>query len=773
MPPATRYPKSIAVIGNYVPRRCGIATFTRDLCEALACEQTNGNSVIALAMDDVEAGYDYPERVKFEIRDSMPADYLRAAEFLNISRIDVAILQHEFGIFGGPAGAHILSLLENLRVPLLTTLHTVLSEPTPEQKAVICELGRLSDAMVVMSRKCSDMLKDSYQVPEDKIVIIPHGIPDVPFMDSCFHKDRFGVENRKVILTFGLLGPGKGIEHGIDAMPAIVKKHPDAVYVVLGATHPHVLRESGEKYRNELIQRARRLGVERNVMFYNQFVDLETLTQFISAADVYLTPYLERQQAVSGTLSYALGAGKAVVSTPYLHAEEMLADDRGILVPFADPGAIAGAIERLLSHDAVRNAMRKQAYQYCRGMVWKEVAKRYLEQAARSVVRQAATPRCAKLDAYSNDAEALPMIRLDHLRIMTDDTGIFQHAIHSVPDRREGYCVDDNARALIAAMQYLALHKDETAMPLVKTYLSFLLDAFDFEKKRFRDFMSYERKWRQESAADDAHGRAVWALGSAIRMAPENSLRELMCRLFIAAIEPTESFEHPRSCAFALLGIHGYMTVYGGDATVRTIRDTIAEKLFGRFRSHASEDWPWCDDDLTYANARLPHALLVTGHDVGDDDMQRTGLAALEWLLRVQGNGGGHVSVVGNNGWMQKGGDRANFSQQPLEAMALLQASADVFRITGNPVWLMNARACLDWFLGRNDLGEPVYDFVTGGCHDGIDPQGINENMGAESTLSWLISLLTMYELTGEKVLVTNRPKKEQANYVDTARQEA
>ena len=372
-----------------------------------------------------------------------------------------------------------------------------------------------------------------------------------------------------------------------------------------------------------------------------------------------------------------------------------------------------------------------------------------------------------------HDADALPTVRLDHLRIMTDDTGIFQHAIHSVPDRREGYCVDDNARALIAAMQYLNLRKDETAIPLVKTYLSFLLDAFDSEKNRFRDFMSYERRWRQECAADDAHGRAVWALGSAIRMAPDNSLRELMCRLFIAAVEPTESFEHPRSCAFALLGIHGYMAVYGGDATVRTIRDTLAEKLFGRFQSHASKDWPWCDDDLTYANARLPHALLVTGHDVGNDDMRRAGIEALEWLLRVQGNGGGHVSVVGNAGWMRKGGDRAHFSQQPIEAMALLQASADAFRITGNAVWLTNARACLDWFLGRNDLGVPVYDFATGGCHDGIDPQGINENMGAESTLSWLISLLTMYELMGEKVLVKERTEREQATHVDIARQEA
>lgn len=757
----SQYPKSIAVIGNYLPRRCGIATFTQDLCEALSGEQANGQSVIALAMDDTKAGYAYPERVKFEIRDDVPSDYLRAAEFLNINKIDVVILQHEFGIFGGQSGGHVFLLLENLRVPVLTTLHTVLSSPTPEQKSVICKLGKLSDFMVVMSQKSSEILGRVYGVPNEKITIIPHGIPDVPFVDSCFYKDQFGVENREVILTFGLLAPGKGIEYGIDAMATVVNDHPEAVYVVLGATHPHILRKNGEEYRQQLLQRVKRLGIERNVIFFNQFLDLQNLIRFISSADVYLTPYLERQQAVSGTLCYALGAGKAVVSTPYLHAEEMLADGRGVLVPFADSKAIAKAVTRLLARDTERNAIRKQAYQYCRGMVWKEVARSYLEQAMKSVSRQMEEPRFAKLDKKGQDIDSLPIVRLDYLRAMTDDTGILQHATYSVPNRGSGYCVDDNARALIAMAQCHNLHKDEDSMRLLKTYLAFLLDAFDPEQKRFRDLMSYDRRWEKELASDDAHGRAVWALGNAIRLTQDNSLREMMCCLFTAAIGATESFEHLRSCAFALLGIHHYLSVYMGDATVRTIRTILAQKLCEHLESNKSKDWPWFEDKLTYANARLPNALLITGHDLGNDDMRESGIRVLQWLLNMQGNGSGHISVIGNNGWMRKGDDRPHFSQQPIDVMGLLQACADAFRITGDDIWLTHVRSCLDWFLGRNDLGKPVYDFATGGCHDGIDPQGINENMGAESTLSWLISLLTTLEIMGEKILMKDRIEEE------------
>ncbi len=749
--------KTIAVIGNYLPRLCGIATFTSDLCEVLAGQLSSQQNVIVLAMDDTNDGYDYPERVKFEIRDKIPADYLRAAEFLNLNKSDAVILQHEFGIFGGSYGTHIFQLLQNLRIPVLTTLHTVLCNPLPEQKAVISELARLSDKLIVMSQKCHETLKTIYHVADDKIVIIPHGIPDVPFMDTSFYKDQFGVENRKVILTFGLLSPSKGIKYAIDAMSEVVLVHPDAVYVVLGATHPHVVRANGEMYRYELMQRVRERGLDDHVLFFNQFVDLPTLIQFLTAADIYLTPYLDQQQAVSGTLSQAMGAGKAIVSTPYAYAEEMLNDERGILVPFADSGALGQVLVELLNDDLARNRMRKKAYQYCRTMIWPQVAESYLEVISDCLKHRLKTPKFTDLKNSSYGFDALPIVQPDHLRMLTDNTGIFQHAFYSVPDRSNGYCVDDNARALLATNLYYNLRKDDQVLYLYRTYLSFLLSAFDNERLVFDDFLSYDRKWLQTNSSEEAHSRAIWALGCCIETAPDNALMELMCRLFTSAIDIAEKFQHPRAWAFTLLGIHCYLNIYSGDAMVRALRASLSQKLMQRFLNNSNNEWRWCDEVLTYGNARLPHALLLTGHDLEQCEMRTLGLTTLEWLFELQLNGKGYLSIIGNDGWLKKNGGRALFSQQPLEVMGLIQACSDAFRVTRNGIWLKRARTCLDWFLGRNDLGLPLYDYGTGGCHDGIDPQGINENMGAESTLSWLISLLTVYEMQGEEVLLGKR----------------
>jgi len=419
-----RYPKSIAVIGNHLPRKCGIATFTTDLCNALATELPNPENVIALAMDDVPGGYPYPDRVGFEIRDNMPADYLRAAEYLHVKEIEVAILQHEYGIYGGQCGANIFQLLENLRIPILTTLHTVLPDPGADEKAILLKLGRISDRLIVMSQAARGILMEAYQIPEDKITFIPHGIPDVPFVDSCFYKDLFGLETRKVILTFGLLSPDKGLETMIDAMVHVAERHPDAIYVILGATHPHVLRATGEKYRHELQQKVHLLGLENHVLFHNQFLDLQSLLRFISTADIYVTPYPSKDQIASGTLSYAMGAGKAVVSTPYLYAEEQLADGRGIIVPFDGPGEMGKAVADLLSSDSLRNSIRMQAYQYCRPMVWKEVARNYLSLAQQCIDRQEQKPKAYYGEVKTPKLDTLPKIKLDHLRVRTDDTGI-------------------------------------------------------------------------------------------------------------------------------------------------------------------------------------------------------------------------------------------------------------------------------------------------------------------------------------------------------------
>ncbi len=755
-----QHPHSIAVIGNYLPRKCGIATFTHDLCEALSLEIPASKRIAAIAMNDIDEGYDYPERVKFVVRDNMQSDYLRAAEFLNINQVEAVILQHEYGIFGGKCGAHIFHLLQNLRMPIIATLHTVLSDPGPEEKSVIAELGRLCEYLIVMTGRGKEFLKEIYGIAEQKIEIIPHGIPDVPFVDSCFYKDQFGVENRKVILTFGLLGPDKGVEYMIAAMPEIIKEHPDAVYVILGATHPHIVRAMGEKYRHELQQLVQRKGLARHVIFHNRFVDLQMLVQFITAADIYVTPYLKKEQIVSGTLSYALGAGKAVVSTPYWHAQELLQEERGIIVPEKDSAALAQAVISLLSNDARRNSMRKKAYQYTRPMVWKEVARSYLQLVHKSIERHIQKPRAYRIKIKHQQLDSLPAINLNHLGVLTDDTGILQHAFFSIPNPQHGYTLDDNARALIAASRHYRLRKDQQMVVLMKRYLAFMINAFDGQKGCFRNVMSYDRRWCEAVGSEDAHGRALWALGVAIKAVSDRSLRDMMCRLFIDSIGQTRNFKYPRAWAFTLIGIHHYLKVFGGDATVRKVREQLAEKLYRVFQQNAGDDWPWFEDILTYDNARLPQALVLTGADIKDEKMVGMSLDVLDWLLQLQTDKAGHLSVIGNDGWMTRNGKRARFAQQPVEVMALTEACTDAYRITKERRWLKEARRCFEWFIGKNDLNIPVYNYENGGCHDGLESNGVNENMGAESTLSWLISLLTMHEVLGEQALIQEQSHK-------------
>lgn len=756
--------KTLAVIGNYLPRHCGIATFTTDLCDALSLEASNSN-IVALAMDDIPEGYPYPSRVQFQIRDQVQTDYIRAAEFLNARNADGAIIQHEYGIFGGKHGSYLFHLLENLRIPFITTLHTVLSDPLPEQKTIIQKLSRLSEKLVVMAEKAVGILQKSYGIPESKIALIPHGIHDVPFVDPSFYKDHFNAENRKVILTFGLLSPGKGIEYMIDAMPAIVEKHPDAVYLILGKTHPHLIKESGEEYRHFLMKKADENGVSENIIFYNQFFNLPELTQFLISSDIYVTPYLSREQITSGTLSYALGMGKAVVSTPYWHAEELLADDRGILVPFKDPGALSKAIIELLDDEARRNRMRKQAYQYCRPMIWKEVARQYLDllqdekfQKSVSVFSEPTTngESCINLDH-------LPEIKLDHFYYLTDDTGILQHAYYSVPDRNYGYCTDDNARALIMAAMHKRLRKDSSLDLYIDRFLSFIHYAYNPANQRFRNFMDYDRRWLEETGSEDSHARALWSLGFSLEALQNTRYKNMIMPAFQNAIKPLLHFSSPRAWAITLMGIHHYLNVFTGDATIRKIRKTLSEKLLNLFKSsregladdESSRDlWLWPEAQATYGNAHLPNALILTGDDTSNKEMKETGLKILDWLIEKQTNRNGYLSIIGNKGWMSKD-SRAFYDQQPVEAMALISTCKNAYVITQDRKWRKRMIQSFEWFTGKNDINLPLYDFKSGGCYDGLQPGKLNQNMGAESTLSWLISLLTMYEIFSEEKLIS------------------
>ncbi len=742
-------PKSLAVIGNYLPRRCGIATFTTDLCDALAGCIGSRADLLAMAMNDIPAGYRYPKRVRFEVRENVQSDYLMAADFLNISQVDAVILQHEYGIFGGAAGAYVLPLIGALRMPVITTLHTVLDEPSKEQYTVMKELARLSERLVVLNPRGMKMLTDIYGVPAGKIAHIPHGIPDLPFVTSNEYKELLKIEGRKVILTFGLLGPGKGIEEVLKAMPAVVKKHPDALYIILGATHPHVRRESGEEYRQGLQRLAGELGVQENVMFHNRFVTLEELCNYICATDVYAIPYPTVDRVVSGSLAYAMAAGKAIVSTPYWYAQDMLAEGRGCLVPFCDPGALADNISYLLDNEEQRHDLEKKVYKFSRKMIWKEVAKNYLEVAEQVIAERAEQPRPLFIfsERVKGSAE-LPDTDLQHLRNMTDDTGMLQHAIFATPDRSHGYCVDDNARALIATLLYWKLRKDNSMIPLMHTYLSFIADSFNRELKCFRNFMSYDRRWLEDAGSIDSQARAIWALGVAVSKGPNDSIRSVAARLFSEALPGVRDFTSPRALAFTIVGLHAYLERFGGDADVRRLRAALAYRLYKQFEQNAAEDWPWCEDNITYANGRLPQALLLSGQWIPEPKMVAFGLRSLEWLLHIQTASDGHLSIIGNKGWYVRGGQQpARFDQQPIEVMGLVDACVEAYRITREKKWIEAARRCLEWFLGKNDLQIPLYDFKTGGCCDGLTPKGPNRHQGAESTLAWLISLLTVHHL--------------------------
>lgn len=737
--------KRIAFIGNYLPRQCGIATFTTDLCEAIAGEYCD-TTCMALPVNDVEEGYDYPARVRFELAEKDIESYRRAADFLNISNVDIVSLQHEYGIFGGKAGGYILALLRELRMPVVTTLHTVLQEPQPDQRRVLKEIADLSDRVVVMSERGEEFLREIYGVAPEKIDLIPHGIPDVPFVDPSFYKDQFGVEGKTVLLSFGLLSPNKGIENVIRALPAVLEKHPNVVYFVLGATHPHVLRRDGESYRLSLQRLAQEQGVEGQVIFYNRFVTAEELNEFIGAADIYITPYLDVKQITSGTLAYTLGAGKAVVSTPYWYAEEMLSEERGALVPFRDPVALAGEINDLLDNESRRHAMRKKAYLAGRDMVWPEVAHRYMEsfERARAGARYGASASYAVKPLDRRPLE-LPPLKLDHLRRMTDDTGLLQHALFSVPNYHEGYSIDDNARGLIVSIQLEELGNAES-FDLASRYLAFIAYALNTETGRFRNFMDYGRNWLESTGSEDSHGRTLWALGTVLGRSHAPALQNVAGWLFEQALPVVIETTSPRTWAFAIIGIHEYLRRFEGDSRASQVRDELAGRLLAYYKRTRSDDWRWYEDVLAYGNAVLPQAMIMCGQWLPNGEMMDVGLESLEWLAGLQRStpDGGHFVPIGSNGFYSRGGERARFDQQPIEARGMLSACLEAYRSTGDVRWQSEVRRAFEWFLGRNDLNLSLYDPDTGGCYDGLHPDRPNKNQGAESTLAFLQALLEL-----------------------------
>jgi glycosyltransferase involved in cell wall biosynthesis len=672
--------------------------------------------------------------------------YRRTADFLNLTNVDMLCVQHEFGIYGGPAGSHLLALLNDVKMPVVTTLHTVLSEPNSGQRLVMDALSERSDRIIVMAQKGVDILEETYKIPLSKIDLIPHGIPDSPFCDSSDYKKAFGVEGRHVLLTFGLLSPGKGIEYVIEALPDIVKRHPNVVYLILGATHPQLVAREGEAYRLSLERLAEDRGVKDHVIFYNRFVSLDDLQEFIGATDIYITPYLNEAQITSGTLASVFGAGKAVVSTPYWHAKELLSDGRGLLVPFRDSGAIATAVCTYLDNPKLLNTTRQGAYALGRDTIWPVTAARYMDSFRHAFADRRALPRAAFGEwTLASRPYELPPLRMDHIVNMTDNTGIFQHAIYTVPNYHEGYCTDDNARAyILAVLRNDSLHAHPEIARLSTIYLGFLAAAFNHGNGRFRNFMSHSRQWLETKGSEDSHGRALWALGVGVRHSQNNGHQKLSTLFFKKGLATAAVSTSPRAWAFTILGLNDYLHLWPNDTEAKDLVIELTERLIRLWKNFATDDWPWFEPSATYENARLCQALIVGGQWLPQSESLAIGLKSLEWLAKVQTAQGGHFSPIACHGFYERNSTKANFDQQPVEAQGMVSACLEAFRATQNPKWTQEAKRAFEWFLGRNELGLSLYDPSTGGCNDGLQINRLNENQGAESSLAFHLSLVEM-----------------------------
>lgn len=737
--------RRIALIGTALPRRCGIATFTTDLHAAIQAADP-GLATDIVAVTDNGQKYDYPDIVQVEIRDGIVDDYIHAAETLNGGGFDLVCIQHEFGIFGGEAGTHLLWLLKRLRIPVVVTLHTVLADPSPAQKQVMSAVIEASARVVVMAEMARQLLRSVYGAPAEKIAVIPHGIHRSAYQEPAEFKRKLGFAGRSVILTFGLLSPNKGLETVIDALPAILERKPDTAYVILGATHPHLLRSQGEEYREQLVDRARRLGVEHAVFFANRFVDRATLLDHVAMSDVYVTPYLNVAQMTSGTLAQSFGLGRAVVSTPYWHARELLAGGRGVLVPFNDPAAMGQAIGDLLTDDNAREAMCRRAYEYGRDMVWDRVAGRYLEMFG-EIVRHW-VPRPAPQSPRPRRLRDLPEFNLTYLEQMSDDTGLYQHAVGCIPDRSHGYCVDDNARALLLAC-HLSRHAGRPLPDLmVSRYAAFIQHAWNPDTRHFRNFMGFGRQWLEPQGSQDSHGRTLWALGECARSNPHPGRRQWARGLFRTALPTTETFKATRAQVFTLLGLDAFCAVEPGDTLAADLRDRMATDLLTLFTRNATPDWCWFEDGLSYDNPRLCEALILAGSTTGSSGMIDAGLRSLRWLAGMQTSPEGMFRPVGSESFGDKRRRPRIFDQQPLEAAAMVAACTAAHAVDEDAFWLEEAARAFAWFEGGNDQNQPMVD-EDGACRDGLRPDGLNQNRGGESVLSYLLALVDMRRLSG------------------------
>lgn len=728
----------IAFIGTYPPRECGIGTFTNNKFMAMVNDGNHEGMVIAVS--DHENSYDYPDEVVFTIRQNQQTDYIEAAKFINRSGADICILEHEFGIFGGQSGIYILPLLHRLEIPFMAVFHTVLKTPSYNEKAILTEISKMAARTVVMTNKALEFLTEIYSVPKEKIKIISHGVPDLQF-DQNISKKEFKLENKKVLLTFGLIGRNKGIETVIRALPAVVAKHPEVIYIVLGKTHPAVLRHSGEEYRIYLLQLVKRLQLEKHVLFMNEFVSQKKLFKYLSATDIYITPYLNEAQITSGTLSYAVGAGCAVVSTPYWHAAEILANGRGRLFDFNEHGQLSDILLDLLDHEEVMDELRANALAHGFEITWPKIGKKYLS-LGKVILHQQAWQSPKKEPAL--DPLILPPFSLEHVKRMTDDTGIIQHAKFGIPNLKEGYCLDDNARALLMVSMAYKQKKHPLTMDLMPVYLSYI-HYMQHENGTFRNFLSFSRNFLDEVGSEDSFGRAIWALGYLLGNAPNDAYFQSAKEIFFKAVPNFKALQSIRGIANTIIGVSYYLQSNPSDMGMAEQLKELAGRLIEHYNSHNVPEWKWFEPTLTYDNAVLPLSMLHAGGVLKDDAILKVGMESMKFLSCLTLKSG-CLSVIGNEQWYTKNGPQSLFAQQPIDAMGMVLMFQKAFHLTGDRSNLDNLYASFMWFLGENDLRMSLYDYETKGCCDGLESYGVNRNQGAESTLAYLVSHLTLLQ---------------------------
>jgi len=731
---------NIAFIGNYLPRTCGIATFTRDLLVSVRKNLNSDSTVFAIAMDEEGKTYNYADEVLYSVGQNKLKDYIEAANIINTSNAQVVSIQHEFGIYGGWDGIYLLSMLSRINIPIVTTLHTVLLSPSPNQKKIITEIAQRSFKTVVMSRDSAQTLNRVYGVPEEKIEIIFHGTPDFISVDTSHFKKRFKLEGRKMILTFGLLSPSKGIETVIRALPPLTKDFPDITYVILGITHPNVLKEQGEKYREGLVRLVERLRLRPHVIFDDRFVKLEELYAWLQASDIYVTPYMNKDQSVSGTLSYAMGAGNAIISTPYRYAEEMLSEGRGVLFDFNDSEKLSAILRDLLSDANKLRSLQKKAYYFGKQMSWKKVSKRYvevLERAASSKKPETATR------ARSAPIMRIPKFDLTHIKRLTDDTGIIQHCKFIVPDRSSGYCLDDNARALILCAWAAFLLGDEDAKALLPTYCAFVRHM-QGKDGSFANFFSYRREIIDEKGSDDSNGRTVWALGYLSWRTRNETLRSFSREMMNNSFRMIPKL-NLRGKAFSAIGLACYLRAFGGDERAIELLKNVSSDIAQAYAKSSEKNWQWFENILAYDNAVIPMSLFNAYGILKDESLLKIAEDSLSFLEQNIFRDG-KLSIIGNRGWYVKGKESARFDQQPIDVAAVALAMQSAYRVTGDKEYINKMRTAFDWFLGDNDLGIPMFDTGSKGCSDGLMQGGASMNQGAESTISFLMALLAVLE---------------------------